>query len=58
MTDFIPMQNIYKLALALTSKEIGKISEDQISATQPVYMSFCLTMLNHNTINYNTDTST
>lgn len=34
MTDFIPMQNIYKLALALTSKEIGKISEDQISATQ------------------------
>ena len=25
MTDFVPMQNIYKLALALTSKEIGKV---------------------------------
>jgi len=24
VTDFVPMQNIYKLALALTSKEIGK----------------------------------
>ena len=24
ITDFAPMQNIYKLALALTSKEIGK----------------------------------
>lgn len=25
VTDFVPMQNIYKLALALTSKEIGKV---------------------------------
>ena len=25
VTDFIPMQNIYKLALALTSKEIGNL---------------------------------
>lgn len=23
VTDFVPMQNIYKLALSLTSKEIG-----------------------------------
>ena len=38
MTDFIPMQNIYKLALALTSKEIGKISEDQISITASIHV--------------------
>lgn len=25
ITDFVPMQNIYKLALALTSKEIGNV---------------------------------
>ena len=31
VTDFIPMQNIYKLALALTSKEIGNL----------IYQSFC-----------------
>lgn len=31
VTDFIPMQNIYKLALALTSKEIGNLR----------YQSFC-----------------
>jgi hypothetical protein len=24
ITDFVPMQNIYKLVLAMTSKEIGK----------------------------------
>jgi hypothetical protein len=24
VTDFVPMQNIYKLVLAMTSKEIGK----------------------------------
>ena len=31
VTDFIPMQNIYKLALALTSKEIGNL----------IYQFFC-----------------
>ena len=31
VTDFIPMQNIYKLALALTSKEIGNL----------IYLSSC-----------------
>ena len=29
VTDFAPMQNIYKLALALTSKEIGNSSVDK-----------------------------
>lgn len=30
VTDFIPMQNIYKLALSLTSKEIGMLQHNTI----------------------------
>ena len=32
VTDFVPMQNIYKLVLAMTSKEIGKNGIYQVDA--------------------------